>query len=308
MLSESAAKFENQLPKLERFSFDRLFGYLTGAASLAGLIAAPFVITNQDTLSYVFMAFLSILVLLLVAYVIVLERRRLQRYAQAVFYIHFAQHVTRDSLARIQDTGQDDIQKISEKVLDAVASCFSIISGKKCRATLIELEHDFKLKVVARDSMSEIKAVHRTKNHYLSENTDFDNLWYSKNGCSRYYLNNNIPSSWLAHKYKSSSFNETSEPVTKKLFGYSHVRKWPLAYKSALVLPIRYISEFSPPKDTENTCPHWHYWGFLCIDSISTRSFDEQYAPDLGACFADMFYAYLSQGLEGVTTPRRNPG
>ena len=300
------SKYEDQLPKLEKWSFDRIVRYIASIASIGALVGSPFIIKDQDILSYIYMGFLSFLVILLIIHAILVEKRKLHRYAQTVFHSHFAQHLVRDSLSNANVSGNINLEKTTEKILDVISNCFSITSGKTCRASIVELSDKFELKVVARDSMSSIKAVPRTKKHLLEDNTDFRNLWYSINGCSRYYLNNNIVRSWIKHKYCNSCFVEYGDPEIKSLLGFTFVRNWPLNYKSAIILPIRYISEFTPPKDTETYSPHWNYYGFLCIDSISKHSFDERYSPELGGIFADMLYTYFSQSdfiLDTMTKP-----
>jgi hypothetical protein len=295
MSKDIQTRYEDQLPKREKLSFDRVFGYCTGTASIAGLIAAPFVVKDQSVLSIVYMGFLSLLVILLIIHALLVEKRKLHRYAQTVFYSHFAQHVVRDFLADLVEFRTINMEKTTEKILDAIANCFSITSGKMCRASIVEINAKFELSVVARDSMSSIKTVKRNKLHLLEENSDFRNLWYSINGCSRYYLNNNIVKSWINHNYHNSCFEEYGDPEIKSILGFAFITKWPLSYKSALVLPIRYVSEFLPPKDIETTSPHWDYYGFLCIDSISKNSFDDRYSPELGGAFADLLYSYFSQ-------------
>ena len=306
MPKDIQTKYEDQLPKLEKWSFDRMFGYSTGLASLAGLVGAPFVVQDQNVLSYLYMGFLSFLVVLLILHAILVEKRKLHRYAQIVFHSHFAQHLVRDSLCSLALSKDVNLEKTTEKILDAIANSFSITSGKACRASIVELNDKFELTVAARDSMSSIKATKRNKQHLLEDNTDFRNLWYSINGCSRFYLNNNIVKSWISHDYHNSCFAEHGEPKIKSVFGFPFVKKWPLSYRSALILPIRYVSEFTPPKDTQTLSPHWDYYGFLCIDSISTNSFDERYSPELGGLFADMLYTYFSQSdfiLDSLTNP-----
>lgn len=309
MPQDIQTKYENQLPKLEKWKFDRFFGYITGSTSIVGLIGAPFVIQNQDILSYLYMGFLSFLVVLLIIHAVLVEKRKLHRYAQTVFHTHFAQHLVRDSLSEFKNSKEDNTQETTEKILDAIANCFSITCGKTCRVSIVELSDKFELAVVARDSMSNIRATSRDKNkkHLLEDNTDFKNLWYSTNGCSRYYLNNNIVKSWIKHCYDNSCFSEAEEPEVKTFLGITYVKNWPLNYKSALIFPIRYVSKFEPPtKESSATPPHWEYYGFLCIDSLSKNSFDERYSPELGASFADMLYTYFSQTefiLDIMTTP-----
>jgi len=309
MPQDIQTKYESQLPKLEKWKFDRVFGYITGSASIVGLIGAPFVIQDQDALSYLYMGFLSFLVVLLIIHTVLVEKRKLHRYAQTVFHTHFAQHLVRDALSELELSKTDNIEATTEKILDSIANCFSITCGKTCRASIVELNDKFELTVAARDSMSKIRVTPRRKKHYLKDNTDFKNLWYSIKGCSRYYLNNDIVSSWLKHYYDNSCFSEADEPEVKSFLGITYVKNWPLNYKSALVLPIRYVSRFDPPKKEGEFAPHWDYYGFLCIDSISKNSFDERYSPELGAVFADLMYTYLKQIdfiLDTMTTPDIN--
>jgi hypothetical protein len=307
MSKDIQARYEDQLPKKERLSFDRFFGYCTGTASIAGLVAAPFFVKDQGVLSYLYMVFLSILVIVLIIHAALVEQRKLHRYAQSVFYYHFAQHIVRDSLAELSLAHTVDPKITTEKILNAIANCFTIISGKNCRASVVELSDKCELSVEARDSMSSIRSSQRSRTHKLDENTDFRNLWYSINGCSRYYLNNDIKRSWLNHNYKNSCFKEYGEPEIKNFFGYTYVCKWTLPYKSALILPIRYISEFRPPKIAGEYTPHWDFYGFLCIDSISENSFDDRYSPELGGGFADILYNYFRQTnfiLDCITSPQ----
>jgi len=76
-----------------------------------------------------------------------------------------------------------------------------------------------------------------------------------------------------------------------------------LQYKSTIVLPIRYFSEFKPPKQVlpperlppKSSYPEWKFWGFLCIDCNSRNIFDPEFAPELGGAFADILYIFLTQ-------------
>ena len=282
-----------------------MFGYTASMASIIGLVGAPFVLQDLNALSYLYMGFLSILVMLLLLHAILVEKRKLHRYAQTVFYTHYAQHLVRDALSELMNSNTDNIEEISEKILDAIANCFSIVSGKTCRASIVELSSDFTLKVVARNSMSKIKSKPRLKQHKLEENTDFNSLWYSINGSSRYYLNNNIKESWLKKEYENSCFLEHDYPRIKRILGFTYVENWPLSYQSALILPIRYVSEFSPPAGRKKE-PNWDYFGFLCIDCASKNSFDSRYSTELGAGFADMLYTFYRQvyeNLDDLTLP-----
>ena len=124
-MKEIQAKYEEQLPKIQKLTFDRLFGYITGLASLAGLIGAPFIIKDLNTLNYVYMSFLSLLILLLLAHAILIERRKLHKYAQTIFHIHFIQHIIRNSLSsKTKNNYEDDIVDVTQKILNSIAYCF----------------------------------------------------------------------------------------------------------------------------------------------------------------------------------------
>jgi hypothetical protein len=77
-MEEIQTKYEDQLPKIQKLTFDKIFGYITGLASLAGLIGAPFIIKDLSTLNYVYMGFLSLLVVLLLVHALLIEKRKLQ--------------------------------------------------------------------------------------------------------------------------------------------------------------------------------------------------------------------------------------
>jgi len=294
MGAEEATKFEGQLPKPQKITFAAFFSYLAGISSILALLGSAFFITDPTQQSFVYLTFLSILVLVVLSYSYYLSRKKLHRYAQSVIFSHYASHIIRDALHATRTT---KIEDTTIKVLNAVATCFSIITGKKCRACVIELKENYELKVMARDDISNISDKKVDKKHYLDDNTDFKDLWYAKNGCSRYFLSNNLPSLWHEQKYKNSSFAQVGEPKIKTILGYTHIYNWKLPYKSALVLPIRYISSFAPPinQNTKPQDPNWDYWGFLCIDCGSRNVFDDLYIPELGGAFADGLYTLYSQ-------------
>lgn len=245
MSSDVRTKFEAQLPKPSNLSFEKLFNYIAGICSIAGLIGAPFVITDPSSVTYVYLIFLSMLVFGLSIYAIIINHRKLHRYAQAVIFVHYVNHVVRDILQEALNK-ETDINSITEKLLSAIATCFSIITATKCRASVVEILPDFQLKVASRDSISKALAKKKLGSHYLTDNTDFSDLWYAKNGCSRYYLCNDLLREWKTHKYKNSSFYEVGEPiVSRHLFG-DCVTNWQLPYRSTLILPIRYLSKFDP--------------------------------------------------------------
>ncbi|NHQ59731.1 hypothetical protein G9409_03855 [Chlorobium sp. BLA1] len=290
MPTELQTKFEAQLPKLPHFSFERIFHYVAGLASIIALVA-PLLFSDTKTRSYLYIIFLTIIVLILLTSLIYLKRKRLNRYAQSLIFTHYVNHVIRDA---IQEVAVTKIMPLTVSLLDAIATCFSVIIGERCRACLVELKPDYELKVTARDGITKVTNKKKVKKHFLEGNTDFSDLWYARNGRSRYFLSNDLPKLWLQHKYVNSSFEEIDQPEVFSFFSFRTVVKWNLPYKSALVLPIRYISSFAPPETTLQRDDHWNYWGFLCVDCNSKRVFDENYCPELGGAFADALFTLFS--------------
>jgi len=93
MSSDIRAKFEQQLPRRQKLSFESVFSYVAGSASIIGLIGAPFVITDPSSLSFVYLAFLTFLVVVLMIYAYLVNRRKLHRYAQSTIFVHYANHI-----------------------------------------------------------------------------------------------------------------------------------------------------------------------------------------------------------------------
>jgi hypothetical protein len=193
----------------------------------------------------------------------------------------------------------------------AIANCFSILTGKVCSCFLEEMkltQDRQKVEVVtalhdplANDMTASIENAEQVK-HYIDDNTAFKNLWYSINGCSRYYLNNDIKKSWKLQKYNDSYFKleKIGKPRSITFFGFHKITYWPLNYKSCLILPIRFVGNKKPPSsnlleaDYSNN-KDWNFWGFICIYCNSRNVFNDRYAPELGGAFADLLYIYLSQ-------------
>ena len=296
-MQATQADYRDQLPKKNRFTTQAVFNSLAGLASIVSFFLAIAAALGKSVEVIFTIIYLVIFNILLVVYVIYAEMQKTRRYAQCVFFTHYVNHVIRDFLAR-KDRSEKMSEAFLKEILDAVSSCFSIITGSVCRTSLKELNLDQTISTVARDSITKCSAKKdRNIKHKLEDNTDFYNLWYAKDGCSRYFLSNDLIGMWKKDQYKNSSFNlYGKEP---KLTSRWSRLNWPLPYKSALVLPIRYISEFIPPSlpsdssnplSTKEDNTGWLYWGFLCIDSNKKNVFDSRYIPELGGTFADVLH------------------
>ena len=290
-LSYQAAKYEDQLPKKKNVSFAGLFNYIAGSASILAIIVAPNFFP-QEKISLVYSIGLIGLVGSLLIHTYRYERRKLHRFANSTIYIHYINHVIRDGLASFENKNFSDVEEISQTVIDSIADCYSLLVGKRCRCTLKELNDDLSVKTVIRDSIAKKRQptceTQDKGEHLIEDNTDFYNLWYSLEGCSRYFFSNDLIKLFKKGTYKNSSFKILNKPQLIPLGLFTIVSKWTLPYKSTIVLPIRYFSEFQPPvepkiRDTQNVHKydyhHWKFWGFLCIDCNWKNVFDEEFAP-----------------------------
>jgi hypothetical protein len=311
LMSDETAKWETQLPKKQFISFASFFSYLSGIASIFGLLLTGSFVSQQQVY-FVHTIFLLILILSLCAHTYLRDKRKLHRYAQAILYIHYVNHIIRDQVACLTDRDRSgfDLKTTSRDIVNATANCFSLLTSKKCRCSIVELQEDLQMVTTTRDNITENKrerGKYRDRSIKLENCTEFRNLWYSLNGCTRYYLCNDLLSEWKNRKYEHASFiDETPPRFVSFLSIFSFTKDWSLPYRSILVLPIRYVKKFDPPKQQQGDdvksngrknpeLSHWNFWGFLCIDCNSRNIFDREFAPELAAAFADCLYILFDQ-------------
>jgi len=293
-----AIKYENQLPKTGRFSLGGLFAVLSGAASILGLVLSGSL--SDDIQALVYSGFLCFLFMILVGYIFYREKKKLHRYALATHYVHYVNHLVRDELVRASKGKSEDLEDTTAKILDAIANCYSLLTGKKCRASLKDFNINDSNQRVVKSAARSTGGMSDDHEHLISENTDFENVYFGKNGCSRYYLCNNLKKAYLMNEYKNSSFEISGYPERKNFVLFSWISSWSLKYNSALVLPIRHINSYIPPgseDDHEKVKENWHIWGFLCIDCSSAGVFKQDFDPELGGACADALYTLFTQSL-----------
>lgn len=289
-------RFKEQLPKYSEWaSFDRIIGLLGIIISIVSLGVAVYAIIdkNTDDILKIYLIVLIVVALLFFGYSMYLSTNKTTRYAKSLVFVHYVNHIIRDTF---QTKVVVEIEPISENLLTQIATCFSIITGKKCSATIWELEEgSFDLKKFAMDSISKLSPRDDEEGtHSIEENTEFIDVWKAQNGCTRYYLSNDLLRAWKYKDYQNSSFKYLGYPEHKPIFFIDRVVNWKLHYKSTLVLPIRYIENFMPPKEMTRNHDHWRYFGFLCIDCDKKNVFDKIYCPELGGAFADAMYTLFS--------------
>jgi hypothetical protein len=251
---------------------------------------------KEDTKAYIFVLEITALCLGLIIYVFVTSKKKLHRYAQAVYYLHYTNHLIRDEIAGM-DTGKSaTTDAVLQDIVDALANCFSIITGRRCRCCIQEILPQGNVSTVVRDTITSKQSAN-TDSHNIEDSTAFSNIWYGKNGCPRFFISRNLVKLWSSGQYRNSSFRTYGEPETMNFLGISFVRKWTLPYRATIVWPIRYVPEGSrwpvlKPLDLPVEKRPF-VWGFLCVDCGSRNTFDATYGPELGASFADAIFTYL---------------
>ena len=292
-------QFSDQLPKWQPWTPERV---LALAGSIAGLLALFITFFKIDQLAaeqqiLIFAAELGLLCIGLIIYIYVMTRKKLHRYAQATYFMHYTNHVIRDQIASMEAGKEIVLRELLQDIVDACANCFSLLGGKRCRCSIIEVRPNNEVAAVVRDRLTSTQSPHtHAVSHTIDENTDFSNIWYGTNGCPRYFPSRNLIKLWQAGRYKNSSFKLHGEPSTVSVLGMTCVSNWPLPYKSTIVWPIRYIPEGTKwplAQGTEPAAQGVFLWGFLCIDCGSKRVFDTIHAPELGAAFADALFSVL---------------
>ena len=304
MAANTRSALSAQLPKHPAWTLERVTNLVGAIASTATLV---FVFTSIDTLStdtkMIFaLSYLFLIIIFLIVYLLLITQRRLYRYAQAVFHVHFVNHVIRDHLASLSLGNNPDLKVTLNQILDSIAACHSIITGRMCRVSIKEVKPTLEVVTVSRDTISAASSVAGPSKvaHLLDRSTDFRNLWYCRDNCSRYFYSNNLPSDWKDHKYENTSFDVYGTPELRNVLGLFRLVKWPLPYKSTIVLPIRYLDDWTKrPRlptvtQAEKQDEPPSVWGFLCVDSSSTRAFKPPHAAELGGAFADALYVLFT--------------
>ena len=136
-------QYWSQIPKFKSLSGFDWFGIVAGTCSIVSLVTAPF-LDSPTTASMVHTASLSSILLVVLFLYFAKDRKKLHRYAQAVFYLHYVNHSIRNHLATLQKGNSSNIDGLAEKILDAISECYSILTGKRCRACIKQLNSDFK--------------------------------------------------------------------------------------------------------------------------------------------------------------------
>lgn len=318
MAATTRATLAKQLPTWNPWTVERT---LNGCGAVTSIIAFLLIFVNIGSLSsdvkiIIAITYLFLIIVFLIAYILLGTQKQLQRYAQAVFHMHFVNHAIRDHLAARQSDGENvPLKDHLGQILDAIAGCYSVLTGRPCRVSIKEIKPGSPVEVTTamRDSISRVSsngASSENKHvvHALDKNTDFRNLWYCQNGCFRYYFSNNIIDDWKNGDYENTSFEVYGRPKGRTFFFKFTILHWTLPYKSVMVFPIRYVRDWSkwpllpgtersstadaPQLDDQNLLPD--VWGFLCVDSPTKGAFRLPHAAEVGGAFADALYTLFT--------------
>lgn len=294
-------KFKDQLPKFHPWTVERVLGVF---GSIAGIVALAIAFLrldaiSDDTVALILIGELSLLSVGLILWIYVTSIRKLHRYSQAVFYIHYINHVVRDQVAAIEAGQSADLRELLHEIVDATAQCYSVLTAKRCRCCILEISPEKEVVIVVRDSITTTQSPNIVP-HHLEDNSDFSDIWYGRNGCPRFFYSRNLVKLWRSGRYKNTSFENYGNPETFSLLGMTIVTKWTLPYKSTIVWPLRYIPEgiqwpVLNAANLQQIPPEKRpfVWGFLCVDCNSRNRFDAVYAPELGAAIADATFTAL---------------
>ena len=109
--------------------------------------------------------------------------------------------------------------------------------------------------------------------HPIKHNTDFNDLY--QNPSQKWFFGNHLPA--------MARYSNTSPD-------------WRTKYRSTVVWPIRRL--------TNNPQGNPSLLGFLCVDSLRTKAFSEEYDYPLGAIVADALYPFLASLVDSVEEPK----
>lgn len=181
-----------------------------------------------------------------------------------------------------------------EHLCKDVAHVFTLITGTPCSVSIKTLAkgsdpdapHRLKAETFARDRRGDRGT--GTVENWIDKNSDFLHI-LEKIGSAKgkYFFSNNLPG---RKNYRNTSFAAYGEPPEIRLLRYW---RWPLPYKSTVVVPI---------------CPSGYgssstLLGFLCVDSPNLGAFKKDHDVDLLQGVADGLFNLLNRMLNVNQTP-----
>lgn len=275
-----------RLPRPSKSGILFWIGVLGSIASILSLFTSFFADPDWRGLYIAISATVYILALLGIEVYILIERgrllrereamaeasRRAQAYQGTFELMHSIFHRLRDVMFEMEKTppqpGDNFDEALCEHILDVLRTIFERITGARCSTCIKAFDKNANsLATIARDSISSTTrgSIDHGRISQVSENTDFELIMQ---GHQRYFLCNDLITLSESGLYK----NDRPD--------------WRAHYRSTMVLPIRCL---------DKGIRKHVLFGFLCIDSIQPDIFDPHFAPQVGACIADIVYLYFSK-------------
>ena len=290
---------------------------LEGLAGIISFFVAPYWLPTE-TVGYIYAIFLLSYCITLFGYVLYLHGNKPMRYAVVPGYAHVAIHQARDLIHFLDESLNDDslrpevmqtnVDATIIAILDQIATCFSVLTGKRCAVCIKEMTNG-KLIVTYRDTGSSVlRGIKSGRSHNIDEDTPCNQLFLEFPNQTDVYCCNDVVKEWQNNRYKSASFDTLGQPTVKELFGLRWVKSWPLKYSSCLTGPIRAMSKKPVLNNSTNQSHHGPstYVGFLCVDCSSRGVFQPNKMADVLWIFTDILYilfARIENAMDELTAP-----
>jgi len=217
---------------------------------------------------------------------------RKARYAEVLSYLNRI-FLEIQAIAINRAASMEEIRQICTHFVNGLSASFSLITATKCAVCIkiiegypdVQRETKIRPKVITlcRDDMSREREASVVRvEHWIDQNTDFEQLHKDAGTPRRYYFSNYLPG---IRGYKNTSFEiygtpwDISMPI---IADFLRDISWKLPYKSTIVVPI------SPPPDPQRR--DYRLAGYLCLDSRSRGAFTRRY--DLDIMIGAGYYLY----------------
>lgn len=273
--------FESQLPRRRALTIVDIVGLISGAVTiLFGIGGGILLLVMPDYKHIPIINNLYFLMLLTfcIGYIVYRELSTKHKFSEYVVYSHYVNHIFRDYMESAKTKADKD--DIINDICDKASEIFSITCGKKCYC-VIKTINPATWDVFERygDKISVTRGLD-IDNRRINEWTSMSSI--ISGDCPRYYMCDDIVDAFRRRKYDNPRLTD----YELNSIWYA-AREWPLPFRSTIVTPIRYIDNSMGENGVR-------YFGFLCIDCISRRTFDVRYHPEMAAAFADLIYVIAS--------------
>jgi hypothetical protein len=287
---ETEKSFLAWLKNKNKYMLRFIAGFIISTLGLVSAVIAVYEyvlkelnLLNQDaTAGVIFLGALSFLLYSQLVYVRLKSDRQI-RYGQTLSMINDGFSLIHELEGVDGELGADKFMPAFTSLCEKLAHVFSMITATACRVTIKTVVFDEpsgrpEVKTFCRSNKSNFTS--DKSRHWIDKNTDFSDI-FEKIGDIRggFFMSNRLP---FLFDYQNTSFEICGKPSSNPLL---RLWKWPLPYKSTIVVPI--CPETNPT--TENLV------GFLCVDSKAIGAFKKEYDVDLLMGVASGLYNLMSR-------------